>query len=221
MTEQEWLACEDPQPMLWFMQDRMSDRHSWAFIAACLRRTIVAMGERNEERRRSLEEAIEPLDRFLLGTANEVDLESLYPPDRTNPAFGDTMACSLNAAEEVTEEILCMKRFANRTKERRAAAKNAARIATRNAERTAQAVLLRCILGNPFHPITIHAQWLTSNVVDLAQTVYEEQAFDRMPILAVALTDAGCDNADILDHCKGPGPHTRGCWVVDLLIGKS
>ena len=56
--------------------------------------------------------------------------------------------------------------------------------------------------------------------VKLAQGIYEERAFDRLPILADALEDAGCDNADILSHCRGPGPHARGCWVVDLLLGK-
>jgi hypothetical protein len=54
----------------------------------------------------------------------------------------------------------------------------------------------------------------------LAVGIYKETAFDRFPILADALEDAGCDNADILNHCRGPGPHVRGCWVIDLLLGK-
>ena len=53
-----------------------------------------------------------------------------------------------------------------------------------------------------------------------AQAIYDEPAFDRLPILADAVTDAGCDNADILTHCRGDGRHVRGCWVVDLLLGK-
>jgi hypothetical protein len=60
----------------------------------------------------------------------------------------------------------------------------------------------------------------TSTAVALARGIYEDRAFDRMPILADALQDAGCDNEDILDHCRGPEPHVRGCWVVDLLLGK-
>jgi hypothetical protein len=54
----------------------------------------------------------------------------------------------------------------------------------------------------------------------LAATIYHERAFDRLPILADALEDAGCDNADILDHLRGPGPHVRGCWALDLVLGK-
>src|SRR5262245_19189484 len=67
----------------------------------------------------------------------------------------------------------------------------------------------------------IDPNWLTSTVVDLARGIYEERAFDRLPILADALQDAGCDNDDLLGHCRGPGPHARGCWVVDLVLGKS
>jgi hypothetical protein len=80
--------------------------------------------------------------------------------------------------------------------------------------------LLRDIFGNPFRPITVNHSWLTSTVVALATGIYEERAFDRMPILADALQDVGCDNADILNHCRQPGEHVRGCWCVDLLLDK-
>jgi hypothetical protein len=63
--------------------------------------------------------------------------------------------------------------------------------------------------------------WLTSTVVSLAAGIYADRAFDRLPILADALQDAGCASADVLEHCRGPGPHVRGCWVVDLLLGKA
>jgi len=62
--------------------------------------------------------------------------------------------------------------------------------------------------------------WRTSTVIALAKGINEEKAFDRLPILADALQDAGCENDDVLDHCRGAGPHVRGCWVVDLLLGK-
>ena len=51
--------------------------------------------------------------------------------------------------------------------------------------------------------------------------MYESRDFTAMPILADALQDAGCEHAEILDHCRGPGPHVRGCWVVDHVLGKS
>jgi hypothetical protein len=80
--------------------------------------------------------------------------------------------------------------------------------------------LLRCIFGNPFRPVTFDPAWRTSTVLQLAAGIYEERAPDRLPILADALQDAGCDSDDILDHCRGEGPHVRGCWVVDLVLGK-
>ncbi|VTU01988.1 Uncharacterized protein OS=Sorangium cellulosum (strain So ce56) GN=sce5710 PE=4 SV=1 [Gemmataceae bacterium] len=79
---------------------------------------------------------------------------------------------------------------------------------------------LRDIFGNPFRPVAIDPAWRTSTVVALARGIYDEKAFDRMPILADALQDAGCDNDNVLSHCRGDGPHVRGCWVVDLLLGK-
>jgi hypothetical protein len=81
--------------------------------------------------------------------------------------------------------------------------------------------VLRDVVGNPFRPATFDPFWRTSTVRGLAEGIYADRAFDRMPILADALEDAGCDSADILTHCRGDGPHVRGCWVVDLILGKA
>ena len=87
-------------------------------------------------------------------------------------------------------------------------------------EEAHQAQLLRDVIGNPFRPGTIYRDWLTSTVKTLATQMYEARDFGAMPILADALQDAGCDDEDVLAHCRGPGPHVRGCWVVDLVLGK-
>jgi hypothetical protein len=60
-----------------------------------------------------------------------------------------------------------------------------------------------------------------SAAVGVAQAMYESRDFAAMPILADALEDAGCDSPDVLAHCRGDGPHVRGCWVVDLVLGKA
>jgi hypothetical protein len=78
--------------------------------------------------------------------------------------------------------------------------------------------LLRDIFGNPFRPIVFAPEWRTDTVVLLARRMWPR--YDAMPILADALQDAGCDNDDILDHCRGPGPHVLGCWVVDSVLDK-
>jgi hypothetical protein len=89
------------------------------------------------------------------------------------------------------------------------------------AEQEAQTHLIRDIFGNPFRPpVTFSPKWRTDTAVSLARTMYDSREFSAMPILADALQDAGCDDATILDHCRGTGPHVRGCWVVDLVLGK-
>ncbi|MBM3980173.1 MAG: hypothetical protein FJ304_07780 [Planctomycetes bacterium] len=80
--------------------------------------------------------------------------------------------------------------------------------------------ILRDIFGNPFRPVTFAPEWRTDTAIALARTMYEAREFSAMPILADALQDAGCDNDDVLSHCRAPGAHVRGCWVCDLVLGK-
>jgi hypothetical protein len=75
--------------------------------------------------------------------------------------------------------------------------------------------------GDTERPVARDPSWLTDTVLALARGIYDEKAFDRMPYLADALQDAGCEAEDVLTHCRGPGPHARGCWVVDLVLGKA
>jgi hypothetical protein len=76
------------------------------------------------------------------------------------------------------------------------------------------------IFGNPFRPVNVDPAWLTTDVRLLAEGIYAEKAFERMPILADALQEAGCDSDDLLNHLRGGGPHVRGCWALDLVLGK-
>jgi hypothetical protein len=91
-------------------------------------------------------------------------------------------------------------------------------------EAAVQCNLLRDIFGNPFRPSRIDPDWLTwrdGTAVKLAQAIYDDRRYDLLPILADALHETGCCDDAILDHCRGSGPHVRGCWVVDLVLGKS
>jgi hypothetical protein len=90
-------------------------------------------------------------------------------------------------------------------------------------EEQQQALLLFDIFGNPFQPVMIAADVLAANdraAVKLAQGIYDDEAFDRLGILADALEEAGCADERILRHCREGGVHVRGCWVVDLVLGK-
>jgi hypothetical protein len=83
--------------------------------------------------------------------------------------------------------------------------------------------LVRDLFGNPFHRSPLAPSWLTWHdglIVSMARQIYESRNFTDMPILADALEEAGCTNAGILNHCRQPGEHVRGCWVIDLILGK-
>jgi hypothetical protein len=92
-----------------------------------------------------------------------------------------------------------------------------------NESEAAAAALCREVFGNPFRSVSLDASWLTPDVQRLARAIYEERAFERMPILGDALEKAGCTSdgagAALLDHCRGTHPHCRGCWCLDLLLG--
>jgi hypothetical protein len=90
-------------------------------------------------------------------------------------------------------------------------------------ELSIQADLLRDIFGNPFRRVTVQpswVQWKDGTVLHLARSIYEDRRFEDLPILADALEEAGCTDLDILGHCRSGGDHVRGCWVVDLVLGK-
>jgi hypothetical protein len=89
--------------------------------------------------------------------------------------------------------------------------------------RQAVCALVRDIAGNPFRPVTLQPSWLTWHngwARQMARVMYGQRKFADLPIVADALEDAGCDDAAVLDHCRAGGEHVRGCWLVDLLLGK-
>ena len=111
---------------------------------------------------------------------------------------------------------------------------NAARLAGEAAKRAGwmerlhfQCEYLRDVFGSPFRSVAVDPSWRTPAVLALAQAAYENRTFpagtlepDRLAVLADALEEAGCDNSELLGHLRGPGPHVRGCHVVDLLLAK-
>jgi hypothetical protein len=83
-----------------------------------------------------------------------------------------------------------------------------------------RSVLFQDIAGSPFRRVELAPGWRTEASVGLARGICADLVFDLLPVLADALEDAGCADSDILAHCRGDGPHVRGCWVVDLVLGK-
>jgi hypothetical protein len=95
-----------------------------------------------------------------------------------------------------------------------------ARDALRDIHFVRQNAVFRDLVGHLLHAVHFDPRWRTSDVVGIARGIYDERAFSRMPILADALMDAGCEDETVIEHCRGDGPHVRGCWVVDLVLGK-
>jgi hypothetical protein len=96
--------------------------------------------------------------------------------------------------------------------------------ASRSSEGKEYCSLLHEVFGNSFRLVIIDPSWVNwhgGTIPRMAQAIYDDRSFDQMPILADALEEAGCTDQDILAHCRGPGPHVRGCWVLDLILGKS
>jgi hypothetical protein len=199
MTEAEWLATSEPVEMLVFLKERGSDRKLRLFAVACCR----AISEYFPSA--EYDETVRWAELFAEGMASQRQFTQKYRrfTSRFNGAVAEVLyALAVESAMWSAVEV------ARRT-----------RIFPARA-RGPQALLLRDVIGNPEHPVSVNPAWLTSDVRLLAEGIYNERAFDRMPILADALQDAGCDSAEILDHCRGAGPHVRGCWVVDLVLGR-
>jgi hypothetical protein len=203
MSEAEWLECTDPQPMLAFLWGKASERKLRLFAVACSRHIwhlIDTIGRA----------AVEAAEKFADGLVESTDMRAARLACQGVGSQAAWYAAATNP-EIAARNAACSAQ---------AGVANNALLGSEPVERLAQAKLLREILGNPFRPSPIDRSWLTPKVVSLAQSIYTDRAFDRLPILADELVNSGCDNQEILSHLRGPGPHVRGCWVLDLVLGK-
>jgi hypothetical protein len=223
MTEAEWLASDDPTPMLALGRRETGDRKLRLFAVACCRRIWPLI--RRQQWRRAVEAAEGVADRTVSEQQRRViqsaTFQALKEHRRHSPAYSALRAARVTyycLEKRIRPSKVMTVAVGAASGKCEARGKLWARRYHR--EKAATAHLLRDVFGNPFRPVTADPAWLTSTVVSLAQTIYEERAFDRLPILADALEDAGCDSAEVLAHCRGEGPHVRGCWAIDMLLGK-
>ena len=222
-TEDDWLACTDPQKLLEHPGDRASDRKLRLFACACCRRVWpVLTGSRD---------AVELAERYADGRASDDEFYDAREEAELiwgDPGFEEDVArqrpyqgySTLWSSEDDAEVAVeyCT----------RMAAQAVAGPAGRGGpECAAQCGLLRCITGNPFRPAALSPAWQTPQVAALAQAAYDERELPagtldltRLAVLADALEEAGCTSQEIIEHLRGPGPHVRGCWVGDLILGK-
>jgi hypothetical protein len=240
MNEAEWVTCLAPAPMLDHLHGRISERKMRLFVQACCRRVRQLFHEP------PLRKAFGVAERFAEGAAtaeeladaNRAAVAAFAGWGNPDPERHPAAACASAAAAAVavaTELALCRAdavRGAEAAAEAlalsRAAADQERRlkdprawVALRRAERAAQAQILRDLLGNPYRPVELSAdylQWNDGTVGRLAQAIEESRSFDRLPLLADALEEAGCTAGSVLNHCRHGGPHAVGCWVVDLVL---
>jgi hypothetical protein len=211
MTEDDWLACRDPAPMLRFVAAAAGGRKLRLFGVACCRMVLGRLADERSVRAVLASEAF--ADRII--TEHRLEMAFL----RADKAADASPGAAANAACCVAENAIDFDCW-NVAWTVALALGDEVDSPGWCAALLGQAALLRCVVGNPFRPVNADPAWLTSAAVGLAEGIYADRAWDRLPILADALEDAGCDDADVLGHCRGPGPHARGCWVVDLVLGQ-
>ena len=221
MTEEQWLTCTDPTLMLEFLQGKVSDRKLRLFAGACCRGLL---GANNEYAR----QAVEVVELFADGHSNKAALKRARQEVRA--ARHDRPMRGQESQREwslcwITEVAATENSFAMVASEMsRLAAEGILPWSTDR--QVACCSLLRDIVGPlPFRPVTIDPsllRWNDGTVSPIAAGIYDARAFERMGILADALLDAGCDDEKMLQHCRQQeAVHTKGCWVLDLLLGKS
>lgn len=207
MTEPDYLARAEPSTVLAFMREQLSDRKRRLFVCAWCRACELLSDDLSRT-------AIEVSERYADGLATEEELLA------TRTSVNGRIKQLRGVAEFDIEPLRTAYEAAGKSMRTVAAA--VWWLSARPFSRSEGAVLelLRDFTVIPFRPVARNPGWITSTVHGLAEGIYTDRAFDRLPILADALEDAGCDSADILTHCRGDGPHVRGCWVVDWVLGK-
>jgi hypothetical protein len=234
MNATEWVRATDPDPMLKAVQVKQHRRAVRLFSCACCRRLSSFLPPE------SLASA-EVAERFADGLASRLELDHahaaangavlslprdwLWPVTRLRYATGAAAQCSKGVAATTPGAAAIADQAAQAVAIHIAIAVpdrefTRTRDATYTAERAAQAAIAREIFGNPFRPDGFSPAWRTDTVLVLARLIYESCDFGALPILADALQDAGCEDHELLAHCREPGAHVRGCWVLDLVLGK-
>jgi hypothetical protein len=197
MTEEQWLACQYPLPMLTHVRRKATGRRLRLFAAAYARWLGRGLRPREE-------------GGLLLASS----LAEQWADSGARPAAADANYVTLKHHPW------------------RAAVVTAGGVHRDDPPddpgRVCQVALMRDLFGNPFRPLTLDRSALTPSVASLAEATYEHRELPsghlelaRLAVLSDALEEAGCTDAAVLIHLRSPGPHVRGCWAVDLVMGRT
>jgi hypothetical protein len=222
MNEQHWLTCVKPEMMLAFLSGRASERKLLLLAAACCRRFATYAS--------SFRRGLDAIEGYVDGRIYQSELLNAWEPDRNQSwdqldeldsrmrYFGHLFELQLEGwrPSENIPEILQWCRRDKITESNEDAAEST--------EEQAQCDLIRDVIGNPFRQVHVDPAWLKWNgdvIRKVAQAVYDARRFEELSVLADALEEAGCAEEAILTHCRQPGVHVCGCWVLDLLVSKA
>jgi hypothetical protein len=236
MTEAQWLECPEPGPLLQFLSGKLSERKLRFFACACSRRLLPVLRDPR------LEEVLILAEQLAEGMASAKE-RLLVLMDAIQTEFTAKSPTTVTQLSTLGFAAVCC--FPKHSLLPlgldglvRAVAWDAVPGATVDpddgrmgndpewraayvAEQQQQARLLREVVASPFRPVAVTFAWQSPTVTQLAQAIFDEGSWVHLPILADALEEVGCTDDAVLDHCRQPGDHVRGCWVVDLLLGKA
>jgi hypothetical protein len=232
MDEAGWLSCTDPTVLLAFLRDRgtASERKLRLFAAACCRRIWHLL--KDEQGRNAVEVAELYADGLAERDALVRALKALPMPEWPGggPEIFNWRLVTSGIAADMTDPRTYVWLTAESSVPELTPALVAAKWADEGACFVAapiQAGILHELFGNPFRPVASNPAWRTLQVRAIAAAAYEQRSLPngtldgtRLAVLADALEDAGCTDAGLLGHLRGPWPHVRGCFALDLLVGR-
>ena len=248
MTEAEWLASDSPDAMRGYLQEAASERKLRLFAVACCRRIWnfipVPEAKRCVEVAELYAEGL--ADDSDLAEAIQASIDACNQDSRLRSETSNPWGWIEQHVHNAVSRVHRSERGGRCTAHRAAAsAWGVAKLlgeplpegeapdmakgleSLEQQEFGQQAVLFRDLFGNPFRDATFDTCWVSPAVALLAQTAYDERTLPsglldpaRLAVLSDALEEAGCANADLLSHLRSPGPHVRGCWALDLILGK-
>jgi hypothetical protein len=212
VTEAEWLAPGDLARRLRWLHRRVPARTLRLFALACCRRIWHLLGPVEP---RAVEAAERFLDREIAARVLAVHAKRIR---RIGPGSQAVRWACLPTGAIVTGALACMVQARIAATCPGGLPKGLTVDLEHLPEAAAQETLLRDIVGNPFRPLALAPGCRTPDVLKLVRAIYAERAFERLPVLADALEEAGCTDAELLGHLRGPGPHVLGCFALELLV---
>jgi hypothetical protein len=225
VTEKQWLRSRDPGAMIDHLGDVASERKLRLFAVACCERVAdLLLDPRSLGALRAAERLTEGKVKGGVWRERKAAADAWYDDaggQGSKDARWMAVQVIVESARGSARTLPVCALAAIEAQERLGGQWYDVRSRRGKAERAVHPQLFRDIFGNPFSPVALDPAWVTTDVRALARGIYDDRAFDRMPILADALQDAGCASEGVLSHCRdATATHARGCWVVDLLLGK-